>query len=211
MGQGECVPPRPSHSPPAAASGAQSTDLRSMVWSPQTALPPLLEGLSVGDISVRSASVTGDASCVMVRGKLRPGFDVELELEWILPGEPPPAEAEPEPPPAEAEPEPPTETPAAEGSVEGDAGDADIDGDDDDDDDDDDDVPAEKDDGSTRGKITIAATDLDDEDDLVLSDIKVTKGDMEPYDAGKLLDGLREPVYEQLQAFKQAIVASCSG
>ena len=66
-------------------------------------------------------------------------------------------------------------------------------------------------DGSTRGKVTISATDLDDEDDLVLSDIKVTKGGMTPHEMGKLLDVLREPVYGQLQAFKQAIVASCSG
>jgi hypothetical protein len=34
---------------------------------------------------------------------------------------------------------------------------------------------------------------------------------MEPYDASKLLDGLRAPVYAQLQTFKQAIVDSCSG
>ena len=137
----------------------------------------------------------------MVRGKLRPGFDLELELEWILPGKQP-AESESEcTVQATAEPVPPSEPAASEGSSE-----------DDDDDDDDDDVPAEqKDDGSIRGKVTIAATDLDDEDDLVISNVKVTRGGMTPYDAGKLLDALREPVHAQLQAFKEAIVASCSG
>eukprot|EP01051_Picozoa_sp_SAG22_P019112 SAG22_NODE_3424_length_1719_cov_3.514815_3_plen_128_part_00 len=126
---------------------------------------------------------------------MRPGFDVELELEWILPGEPP-AEAEPEPPPE---------------GTEGDADAADAnDGSGSGSDDEDDDVPAKKDDGSTRGKVTIAGTDLDDEDDLVLSDVKVTKGGLEPHAAGKLLEGLRGPIYAQLQAFKQAIVASCS-
>jgi hypothetical protein len=135
----------------------------------------------------------------MVRGKLRPGFDLELELEWILPGKQP-AESESEcTVQATAEPVPPSEPAASEGSSE-------------DDDDDDDDVPAEqKDDGSIRGKVTIAATDLDDEDDLVISNVKVTRGGMTPYDAGKLLDALREPVHAQLQAFKEAIVASCSG
>ena len=175
---------------------AAQADNYAFAWRSQTALPPLLEGLSFGEISVRSASVTGDASCVMVRGKLRPGFDLELELEWVLPGTEP-TESESAPTlQATAEPEPPSELAASEASSE---------------DEDDDDVPAEKDDGSTRGKVTIAATDLDDEDDLVINDVKVTKGAMEPYDAGKLLDGLREPVHAQLQAFKQAIVASCSG
>lgn len=177
-----------------------------MPW--QTALPPLLEGLNAGEITVSSASITGDASCVMVRGKLRPGFDVELELEWILPGTAPAESEMPgEPEASEAESGTPSEPAAAEGSGEGDAADG---IEDDDIDDKDDDVPTEKDDGSTRGKVTIAATDLDEEEDLVLSDVKVTKGEKTPYEMGKLLDVLREPVYERLQAFKQAIVASCS-
>ena len=132
----------------------------------------------------------------MVRDKLRPGFDLELELEWVLLGKEP-AESESSTMQTAAEPEPPSEPAASDDSSE--------------DDNDDDDVSAEKDDGSIRGKVTIAATDLDDEDDLVINDVKVTKGGMEPYDAGKLLDGLREPVHAQLQAFKQAIVANCSG
>lgn len=122
----------------------------------------------------------------MVRGKLRPGFDIELELEWILPGKGAPSE-----------PEPPSEPAGSGGSSE--------------DDDTDPVASADKDDGSIRGKATIAATDLDDEDDLVLSNVKVTKGGMEPYVASKLLDGLRAPVYARLQTFKQAIVDSCSG
>jgi hypothetical protein len=90
----------------------------------QTTLPPLIEGLSAGEITVFSASVTGDASCVMVRGKLRPGFDVELELEWILPGKEP-AESAPESAvEAAVEPEPPSEPAVSEGSSEDDDADA---------------------------------------------------------------------------------------
>jgi hypothetical protein len=189
-----CVP----QNTPAAAS-ALSVSNGTHPFAPQTSLPPLIEGLSAGELTVNSASVSGDASCVMVRGQLRPGFDLEVEIEWILPGEPP---TEADPPNAEAG--------AEAGAEASGADDEDTDGTDDDDLSIDDDVPAAKDDGSTRGKITIAATDLDDEDDLVLSDVKVTKGNMEPYEASKILEALRVPVHEQLQAFKAEIVASCS-
>ena len=193
----------PSTTAATAASVSSPAAITSRMCAPQTALPPLIEGLSGGEITVSSASISGDASCLMVRGKLRPGFDLEVEIEWILLGEPP-AESEPEPP-VEAEPEPPTEMepeqlPAVDSSAEAGAkgagggwnsgmdvmpmpSGAGADDTDDDDvsiDSDIDDVPAEKDDGSTRGKLTIAATDLDDDDDLVLSDVKVTKGTMEP-------------------------------
>ena len=72
---------------------------------------------------------------------------------------------------------------------------------------DDDDEEEEEDDGMVRGKLTVEATDLDDEDDYELS-ASVSKGGLSAYEAGKQLERLRPMLYAQLQSFAAQIVES---
>ena len=182
-------------------------------WA-KVSLPPLFEGQRVGDIAVRSATLSsGHASVVLVRGKMRPGFDLKLELEWEQ-GEPkPPAAAAPPAQEAgaavggggaeeEQEPEPEQ---AQDGAMDEDKDDEEEE--DTDDDDDDDEEEEEEDDGMVRGKLTVEATDLDDEDDYELS-ASVSKGGLSAYEAGKQLERLRPMLYAQLQSFAAQIVES---
>jgi len=177
-------------------------------WA-KVSLPPLFEGQRVGDIAVRSATLSsGHASVVLVRGKMRPGFDLKLELEWEQ-GEPkPPAAAAP---PAEGageaeEEQKPEPEQAQDGAMDEDKDDEEEEGDTDDDEEEEEEEE-EEDDGVVRGKLTVEATDLDDEDDYELA-ASVSKGGLSAYEAGKQLERLRPMLYAQLKSFAAQIVES---
>ena len=81
-------------------------------------------------------------------------------------------------------------------------------GDDDDQEgDDDEEEEEEEDDGVVRGKLTVEATDLDDEDDYELC-ASVSKGGLSTHEAGKQLERLRPMLYAQLKSFAAQIVES---
>ena len=198
-------------SPIAACFGARGHLQRRCCWADdgtaarQDALRELLVGLSSSTVRISAVEMSGGrASCVMVRGQKRAGWDLTLELSWEAVAD----EDESGGGAAAA----PTDAEMAEEADEGDEG-ADVkindDGDSSEDDEDEDDEVAAP--GRDRGTITVETNDLDDVDDIEFSEIKVTGGGLTSHLAGKELGSLRPLLYERLTGtFKQAILEAAS-
>jgi hypothetical protein len=150
-------------------------------WAKST-LPGMLSGVANSTVSITGASIEGGrASVVMVRGQMRPGWDLNIKLQWeaVVKDEAAAAAAA---------------TQDGQGGEEEEGGDGEAvePG-----------TPARD-----QGSATFEVTDLDDDDDLnfdVKGSIQGSSGD-----AQRAVAALATPLHARLLEFKQAMVEACS-